>query len=122
MSNIKQAIQDILDIDGAFACAIVDYESGMALGSHTTQPAFNVEVAAAGNTEVVRAKMRVKKELGMGDQGVDDVLITLEKQYHVIRPLKTIPNLFIYAAFDKEKANLALARTKIKQVESQLQV
>ena len=76
---------------------------------------LDLDVAGAGNTEVVRAKLKTMKALGLKDS-IDDILITLSTQYHIIRPLPDRPQVFIYHVLDKSKANLALARLKAAEV------
>ena len=110
MSNVKEVLAQCMQIEGAIAVAIADYSSGMALG--TAGGGMNLDVAAAGNTDVVRAKMRVMKELGVQD-GIEDILITLGKQYHLIRMSPKHGSLFFYLALDKNVANLAMARHKL---------
>ena len=80
-----------------------------------------MEVAAAGNTEVVRAKIKTMRALGLNDM-IEDILITLGKQYHIIRPMARKEGLFIYLVLDKTKSNLALARRKTADVEKELTV
>jgi hypothetical protein len=50
------------------------------------------------------------------------MLITLGKQYHLIRPLRARPTLFFYVALDRQRANLAMARIALADVEKDLQV
>ena len=114
MSNIDDSLAQILAIDGAIAAAIVDSSSGMVLGSSGS--GLDIELAAAGNTEVVRAKRKIMASLNLKDD-IDDILITLGKQYHIIRPLAKKDDVFIYVVLDKSKANLALARRKVLEVE-----
>lgn len=118
MANIKQSLEQLMTVDGAMCAALVDSESGMMLGS--TGSGVDLEIAAAGNTEVMRAKLRTMKQLGLDDR-IDDVLITLGKQYHIIRPLAAKAGVFLYLVLDKNKANLALARIKVKEVEPEIQ-
>ena len=80
-----------------------------------------MELAAAGNTEVVRAKVKTMKSLGMNDQ-IEDILITLGKQYHILRPSEKIHGVFLYYVLDSSRANLALARRKIAEVSEHLQM
>ncbi len=117
MANLKDSLNDLMTIDGAVAMALVDYNSGMMLGSVGT--GVDLEVAAAGNTEVVRAKMKTMKALGLNDD-VEDMLITLGKQYHIIRPVVSKPGLFFYVVLDRSRSNLALARRKVLDVENGL--
>lgn len=121
MSNVKQSLDEAMNIDGAIGVALVDYKSGMALGTAGGGNAFNLEVAAAGNTEVVRAKIKVMSSLGLSDS-IEDILITLGNQYHLIRLLKSAPGLFLYLALTKAQANLAMARHKLAQIEGSLSV
>jgi hypothetical protein len=117
MSTIKQTLDEILDIDGAMCAAVVDSTSGMMLGS--TGSGVDLEVAAAGNTEVVRAKMKTMRALGLNDI-IEDILITLGKQYHVIRPSSRKEGVFVYLVLDKARSNLAMARRKVQDLEKEM--
>lgn len=116
MSQIDQAISDLLAIDGTVGAAIVDLGSGMALATGGN-PGFNLEVAGAGNSNMVRAKLNTLRDLGLNEQ-IDDMLITLNSQYHLVKMLTddATKGLFIYLALDKNRANLALARHKLATV------
>lgn len=120
MTSPKEALPKLMEIDGAIGACIVDSNSGMMLAS-TGGTALNLEVAAAGNTEVVRAKRKTMKALNLNDT-IDDILITLGRQYHLIRPLGSNDALFIYLALDKSKSNLAMARHSLANVEKDLAV
>jgi hypothetical protein len=117
MSTIKQSIDELLVLDGAQCCAVVDSGSGMMLGSAGS--GVDLEVAAAGNTEVVRAKLKTMRSLGLNDV-IEDILITLGKQYHLIRPMSRKEGVFIYYVLDKNKSNLAMARRKLADIEKDL--
>lgn len=118
MSSIKQSMDQLLSCDGALCAALVDSSSGMVLGQAGS--GVDIEIAAAGNTEVVRAKMRTMRDLGLND-AIEDILITLGKQYHIIRPCARQEGMFFYFVLDKSRANLALARRKAVDVDRELQ-
>ncbi|GAA4789701.1 hypothetical protein [Streptomyces ziwulingensis] len=124
MANLETALKECLGvIDGASAAALVDYTSGMALGTLGGTKDFNLEVAAAGNTDVVRAKLRTMELLGLQDE-IEDILITLNSQYHLIRLLKGRGGngLFLYLVLDASRANLAMARHQLRRIEGELEV
>jgi hypothetical protein len=117
VANINDSLATLMQVDGAICAALVDANSGMTLGKIGT--GMDLDLAAAGNTEVVRAKMKTMKSLGLND-AIEDILITLGKQYHIIRPIASKPGLFIYLVLDKSKSNLALARRGCLEVEQTL--
>ena len=117
MPNVTDSLKDLLKLDGAMCAALVDANSGMMLGS--VGVGLDLELAAAGNTEVVRAKLKTMKNLGLNDS-IEDILITLSKQYHIIRPLAAKAGIFIYLVLDKSKSNLAMARRGCAEVEAGL--
>ena len=117
MANLNETLTSLLTIDGGMCSALVDANSGMMLGSAGS--GLDLEIAAAGNTEVVRAKLKTMKNLGIGDR-IEDILITLAKQYHIIRPIAAKPGLFLYLVLDKAKANLAMARRACTDAEGAL--
>ena len=60
----KISLDTLKNLDGYVASALVDSDSGMMLAGDGT---MNLEVAAAGNTEVVRAKRKVANALKLND-------------------------------------------------------
>lgn len=121
--NIETALKEAMAIDGAVGVSLVDWDSGMSLGSLGGGKYLDLEVAAAGNTDVVRAKMRTLESLRISDT-IEDILITLGSQYHLIRLLKNSRNehgLFLYLVLNRAKSNLALARMNLKRIEGELE-
>ncbi len=119
MSNITESLNALMQIEGAIGCFIADYSSGMLLAKAGT--GMNLDIAAAGNTEVIKAKMKTMVALGLKDT-IEDILITLGTQYHLMRPMPSKQGLFLYLALDKAKANLAMARFKLSDIEKTLAV
>jgi hypothetical protein len=120
MSNIDHALDLAANIKGAFAVAVVDYDSGMTLGSRGGSPEFDLDVAAPGNSDVVRTKLEVMAKLGLRES-IEDILITLDTQYHLIRPIhgNTEEKLFFYLVLNRTQANLAMARRDLRMIEQQ---
>lgn len=123
MANTETSLKEAASIDGAIGAALVDYTSGMALGTIGGGKELDLNVAAVSNTDVVRAKVRAMEMLGLGDE-IEDILITLGLQYHLIRLLKGQGKngLFLYLALDKDRSNLAMARHQLKKIVSELEV
>lgn len=69
--------------------------------------------------------MRVMASLAL-DDAIEDILITLGRQYHLIRLIgdtgRGAPTLFLYLVLERGRANLALARHHLKRIEGDLTV
>lgn len=119
-SSVKEALDEIMDIEGAVGAAIMDYENGMTLGTIGGRN-LDMELAGAGNTEVVRSKKNIIHDLGL-DEEIEDILISLNSQYHLIRMCQSHENVFIYLAIDRSEGNLGLARRSIDKVDEKLEL
>ncbi|GAA2145823.1 hypothetical protein GCM10009760_34880 [Kitasatospora kazusensis] len=124
MPNLETSLKEAMSIDGALGVALVDYGSGMALGTLGDSAEIDLNVAAAGNTDLVRAKMRTMEMLNLHDNEIEDILISLTTQYHLLRPLTTQTGrgLFLYLALSRSRANLAMARHQLKRIETTLEI
>jgi hypothetical protein len=117
MANINTHLDELMTCEGALCAMVLDSNNGMVLG----RTGVDMELAAAGHTEVVRAKMKTMRTLGL-DDALDDIFITLGKHHHIIRPLTRNDGVFIHLVLDKNKANLVVARRKTAIVEKNITV
>jgi hypothetical protein len=62
MATIRQALTILMSCEGAVCCPVVDFETGLMLGS--AGDGLDLKIAAAANTEVMRAKQRAIRQLG----------------------------------------------------------
>jgi predicted regulator of Ras-like GTPase activity (Roadblock/LC7/MglB family) len=108
-----QAVQNVLnDLPGLMAIAVVDISSGMSLASHTNS-SINPDTAAAYNTEVVKQKQKAMAALKLQGETMDDILITLTTQLHLIK-LVGDGKKFIYLVVNSRETNLAIAREVLR--------
>lgn len=118
VSNVD--ISKLAEIGGFIGACLVDSETGLMMASEGGGK-LDLEAAGAANTEVVKAKLSAIQMLGLDDH-IDDILITLGKQFHLIRPLEKTPTVFLYVALDKKAANLGMARVQVKSIEKELSI
>ena len=118
MAGLRNSLRKVIDIDGAIGAALVDVNDGRTLATAGGGEALDIEAASTAGLDVIRAKIDVLERLGL-DDGIEDILITLGKQYHLIRPLeRSSVGLFLYVVLDRERGNLGMARHQIKGIEA----
>ena len=118
--GVKKALQELMTIEGAIGAAVVDYENGMTLGTSGGRN-LDMELAGAGNTEVVRSKKNIIHDLGL-DEEIEDILISMNTQYHLLRMCENHEDVFIYLVIDRSEGNLGLARRAIDKVDEKLEL
>ena len=122
MANVQEALQTISDtVDGFIGAALVDFDGGLTLGTVGGGDRLDLDIAGAGNLEVVRAKLKVMRQLGLDDE-IEDILITLGQQFHLILPLKDHTTMFLYLALDRQQGNLGLARHQLRAAAGTLEI
>lgn len=117
MANPQEILLEIGRTDGHLGSCIVDCDSGEMLASAGSD--FDLEVGAAAHVEVVRAKHRAMRCLGL-DERIEDILVSLETRYHLIRIVAERPSLFLFVMLDRGRANLAMARHRLAKAEEAL--
>ncbi|WP_433600332.1 hypothetical protein ACQPXH_00215 [Nocardia sp. CA-135953] len=130
--NLNDALRDGMSVDGAIGVAIVDCDTGSTVGKQGGNSLLDLDIAGAALAEVVQAKMRAIETLQL-DDAIEDILVTLGSQYHIVMPLESRPDsvsavpdrrdkLFLYLVLDRAQANLALARRHLRHIEQAVRI
>ena len=100
------------EVNSFIAASLVDLESGMTLAAKSRRPDFDLALASAYNSEMVKQKLKAMRVLNLSTN-LEDVLITLGDQIHLIKLVS--PSTFLYLAADKNGTNLALVRAAVNR-------
>ncbi|PIT42413.1 hypothetical protein [Snodgrassella alvi] len=114
--RFEGVIDELAATKGVMACAVVDYESGMFIDG-VSPAGMDLDILSAGNTEIVRSEVKAIARLygqESNEDAIDDILISLHKQYYLLRPMKNVKGVFMFMVLDRKTANLALARRALK--------
>ncbi|OKH99685.1 hypothetical protein A6A06_21575 [Streptomyces sp. CB02923] len=124
MAGIDETLRDLVGLEGVLGASIVDYFSRLTLGAIGGPAGPDLEVAARGDTDVVRAKLFTLELLGYRPERIEDILITLDSEYHLIRPFtrRMCQGIFVYLVLDRASGDLEAARESMRKVESELDV
>ncbi len=98
------------EMSGYIAASLVDMESGLTLGAKSLRSDFDLSVASAYNSELVKQKLKIMRALNL-KSNLEDMLLTLTDQIHMIKMIG--PNVFLYIAADRESTNLAILRSVV---------
>ncbi|MFH6995518.1 hypothetical protein [Flavobacterium sp. FlaQc-48] len=107
------------NVPGFIAVSVAEIKSGISYLSLTVVPDFDPELASAFNLEVVKAKMNAINVLGLNDQVIDNIMITLSTQIHII-DISDNGEYFIYLAVDATKANLGMTKAILNKYKKEI--
>ncbi|WP_405390385.1 hypothetical protein OG596_22535 [Streptomyces sp. NBC_01102] len=146
MPGIDECLFEVMRLPGARGAAVVDWTSGLALGTIGESPNGDHEATAAETAEVARmaaeqpvfaqpahAAGRDPSALrppARPDQdpkappgpAVEDVIVTTAAGYHILRFVETAfdSSVFLHLWLDRTEGNLALARIRIGEIAERL--
>ena len=94
---------------------LVDSTTGSVMASETGRGDADPAATMATAVDMARANL---KALGDGNREdrIDDILITLGRRMHLIRPLDGATGLCLCVALDSESANPLLARMQLRRI------
>lgn len=117
---LKQFGEDLKkNVPGFIAVSVAEIQSGMSYYSQSVLSGFDPELASAYNLEVVKAKMNAIKALNLEGQVVDNIMITLTSQIHII-DVSDNGDYFIYLAVDSNKANLGMTKSILNKYKKEI--
>ncbi|MEV5603371.1 hypothetical protein AB0L33_18220 [Streptomyces sp. NPDC052299] len=130
MPGIDECLLDVMRLPGARGAAVVDWTSGLALGTVGDSPNGDHEATAAETAEVARmAAEQPAFALGSPEPGgdgsappVEDVIVTTRAGYHILRFVETDfdSSVFLHLWLDRAEGNLALARIRLGEIAERL--
>ncbi|MFJ2111791.1 MULTISPECIES: hypothetical protein [unclassified Streptomyces] len=144
MPGIDACLSEAMSLPGALGAAIVDWTSGLALGTAGESPNGDHEATAAETAELARAAAEysafaptaampptamapttaARISAGESDKGppVEDLIVTTRTGYHIISFVETTfdSSVFLHLWLDRDSGNLALARIRLGRLAERL--
>ncbi|MGW1765392.1 hypothetical protein ACWCQL_15140 [Streptomyces sp. NPDC002073] len=136
MPGIDECLSEAMAVPGALGAALVDWSSGLALGTAGESPVGDHETTAAETAELARAAAEYESfapgpgtsatdpDAPPGPQGppLEDVIVTTRTGYHVLRFVETSfdSSVFLHLWLDRTEGNLALARIRLRDLAGEL--
>ncbi|KJY45198.1 MULTISPECIES: hypothetical protein [unclassified Streptomyces] len=125
MPGIDECLLEAMALPGARGAALVDWSSGLALGTAGDSPVGDHETTAAETAELARAAAEYESfaqpapDAAGGEpagQPVEDLIVTTRTGYHVLRFVETSfdSSVFLHLWLDRTDGNLALARHRLR--------
>ena len=120
-AHAVDALAEMVSIEGLLGCAVVDSTTGLVLAREAREDqTTDLDLSAASSAQVLRAHRMAARNMGLPDQ-IDEIMVSAGQRQQVLRTVTRHPDLFIMALLDKQRANLALARYKLIEVEKRLE-
>ncbi|GAA1365936.1 hypothetical protein [Streptomyces beijiangensis] len=119
MEQIQQVLTEVMKIRGALGAAVVDYLSRVTLGVQGNGSDLDLYKVGEVDTDVIRAKLHALAVLGYPPGDLQDILVTLTDEFHLIHPLsqRAMQGVFIYLVLDRNSTALAVARARLREIE-----
>ncbi|MEU0967840.1 hypothetical protein ABZ357_21275 [Streptomyces sp. NPDC005917] len=126
MPGIDECLLEAMRLPGARGAALVDWTSGLALGTVGEAPGGDHETTAAEAAELARlaaehGAFSTEDDTEVGP-AVEDLIVTNRDSYHLLRFVVTSfdATVFLHLWLAREDGNLALARIRLGEMAERL--
>ncbi|MCC5479982.1 hypothetical protein [Streptomyces barringtoniae] len=125
MPGIDECLLEAMRLPGARGAALVDWTSGLALGTVGEAPGGDHETTAAEAAELARMAAEHGAFAAQADDGqppVEDLIVSNHDSYHLLRFVDTSfdSSVFLHLWLGREEGNLALARIRLGEMAARL--
>ncbi|WP_200307804.1 hypothetical protein [Streptomyces adelaidensis] len=129
MPGIDECLVEAMRLPGALGAAVVDWTSGLALGTVGEAPGGDHETTAAEAAELARLAAEHRafapeegSDWSGTDLPVEDLIVSNRDTYHVLRFVRTTfdSSVFLHLWLARSDGNLALARIRLGEMAGRL--
>ncbi|MGW4891499.1 hypothetical protein ACWEQL_04410 [Kitasatospora sp. NPDC004240] len=124
MPGIDECLSEAMTIAGARSVSLVDWSSGLALGSAGVGPSGDHDTAAAEATDLIRAAVESESFTEDEDRRapLQDIIVTAGRSYHLLCFIDTVfdSRLVLHLWLDRTEGNLASARYRLQAIAEEL--
>ena len=107
--DAERILAEVLTIEGAIGAALVQATNGTILGHAAVGRDLDMTQAAKIAQDLVQDALRLR-------DGIEDIMITVDTQYHVLRLLGPAEDVFVHLVLDRERASLGMARQQLAKL------
>lgn len=120
-ARVAAALAELSRIEGIQYVALVDSEVGSALASDGPAVA-DIDRVAQAAAQLMRSHRAALVNLGHANprELVEELVMTVGSRYHVLRSLRSHPDLFLLATLDKLRSNLSMVRLRLLDAQERL--
>jgi hypothetical protein len=127
--GIDECLVEAMRLPGALGAAVVDWTSGLALGTVGEAPGGDHETTAAEAAELARLAAEHRafapeegSDWSGADLPVEDLIVSNRDTYHVLRFVRTTfdSSVFLHLWLARSDGNLALARIRLGEMAGRL--
>jgi hypothetical protein len=112
-------ISGLRRIGGFVGGWLVDSATGHVMAAEQDDHMGDLEALMAASIGLGRANLRA---MDFVDDSLDDILVTLGRRVHLIRPLRASPKVFLGVVMEGELVNPGLARVQLRRVEQSIRL
>jgi hypothetical protein len=129
--GIDECLVEAMRLPGALGAAVVDWTSGLALGTVGEAPGGDHETTAAEAAELARLAAEHRafapkegSDWSGADLPVEDLIVSNRDTYHVLRFVRTTfdSSVFLHLWLARTDGNLALARIRLGEMAGRLEL